>query len=207
MPANLNALIRYKQIDRELKNPYLRTTIKSLQKACSEQLAEHRGVYKLISERTIRDDIRVMRSEALDFNAPIVVENGVYSYSDKNYSIFNTVLEDKSLLLEIWCLLITEKSNIKSPEIHKVILELELKLKNLLPPESESSNINSLFDRKVFKTNLGNTENDDNYAHLLVREEKTEASQPSLDINLKPFNIKSKIKKDTYLWTNILELL
>lgn len=73
MPTNLNALIRYKQIDKELSNPYLKTTIHSLQIACSNQLAEHRGVYKLVAERTIRDDIRVMRSSALGFNAQKMV--------------------------------------------------------------------------------------------------------------------------------------
>jgi len=50
MPTNLNALIRYKQIDKELRNPYLKSTIKSLQEACSKQLEEHRGIYKLIAD-------------------------------------------------------------------------------------------------------------------------------------------------------------
>jgi len=124
MPANLNALIRYKQIDRELSNPYLKTTIKSLQEACSNQLAEHRGIYKLISERTIRDDIRVMRSEALGFNAPIVVENGVYSYSNKDYSIFHSKIDSEELLMDILKLLLEEKENIKNPNIEDVITSL-----------------------------------------------------------------------------------
>ena len=141
MPTNLNALIRYKQIDRELRNPNLKTTIKSLQVACSEQLAEHRGIYKLISERTIRDDIRVMRSEALGFNAPIVVEDGVYSYSNTMYAVFNATIEDESLLTVILDLLLEEKQNIKSDRIDDVINELQKILKK--EPKTE---INYLFE-------------------------------------------------------------
>lgn len=140
MPTNLNALIRYKQIDKELRNPYLKTTIKGLQKACSEQLAEHRGVYKLISERTIRDDIRVMRSEALGFNAPIIVENGIYSYSDTTFSIFNTPIEQKSLLDEILKLLIDEKPNIKNTKVDDVIYALKVLLASKTPIANESTN-------------------------------------------------------------------
>ena len=112
MPTNLNALIRYKQIDRELRNPYLKTTIKSLQESCSKQLAEHRGVYKLISERTIRDDIRVMRSSALGFNAPIIVEGGIYSYNDSEYSVFKSKIERIDILKDVLNLLIEEKDQI-----------------------------------------------------------------------------------------------
>ena len=78
MPTNLNALIRYKKINQCLGNHYLKATIESLQEACSNQLAKHRGIYKLISNRTIRDDIRVMLSDALGFNALIEEKDGVY---------------------------------------------------------------------------------------------------------------------------------
>ena len=121
MPTNLNALIRYKQIDRELRSPLLKTTIKSLQESCSNQLAEHRGVYKLISERTIRDDIRVMRSSALGFNAPIVVKDSFYSYKDPSFSIFDSKIEHMELLQSVAMLLILERDNIKHPELDGII--------------------------------------------------------------------------------------
>lgn len=79
MPTNLNALIRYKQIDKCLHNRYVPCTIARLQEACSEALGEHRGIYRQISERTIRDDLRVMKSDMLGFNAPIVFKGGYYS--------------------------------------------------------------------------------------------------------------------------------
>jgi len=125
MPANLNALIRYKQIDKCLNNPYLKASISVLQEKCSEQLGEHRGIYKLVSERTIREDIRVMRSDALEFNAPIVVNKGIYSYSESNYSLFNNPINDVLLLKEIYQLLLNEKDTIKSSKLNEVLKQLK----------------------------------------------------------------------------------
>ena len=124
MPQNLNALIRYKQIDLCLRNPYIKATIEVLQRKCSDQLAEHRGIYKLVSERTIRDDIRVMRSSALGFDAPILVSDGVYAYEDPNYSIFNVMVNDLDLLTTITELLVKEKKHLKNPQLLKMIEKL-----------------------------------------------------------------------------------
>ena len=88
MPANLNALIRYKTIDVCLSNRHRQWTIKDLMVACSDSLSEHRGMGSGVSERTLRDDIRVMRSNILGFNAPIKQRDGQYFYSDPSFSIF-----------------------------------------------------------------------------------------------------------------------
>ena len=124
MPANLNALIRYKQIDLCLRNKFLKATIEVMQEKCSDQLAEHRGVYKRVSERTIRDDIRVMRSDALGFNAPIVVKDGVYSYEDKDYSIFNQQIKEEEILQQVLNLLLEERDTIKNPNLEAVLTKL-----------------------------------------------------------------------------------
>ena len=105
MPTNLNALIRYKTIDTLLKGGGVFYSIEKLQLACSEALAEHRGVYKMVSERTIRDDIRVMRSDMLGYNAPIVVKEGRYTYANPNFSIQNTSVASNQLLLELGALI------------------------------------------------------------------------------------------------------
>ena len=105
MPTNLNALIRYKTIDTLLQGGRVFYSIEKLQLACSEALAEHRGVYKMVSERTIRDDIRVMRSDILGYNAPIVVKEGRYTYSNPNFSIQNTSVASNQLLLELGALI------------------------------------------------------------------------------------------------------
>ena len=105
MPTNLNALIRYKTIDTLLHGGTVFYSIEKLQLACSEALAEHRGVYKMVSERTIRDDIRVMRSDILGYNAPIVVKEGRYTYANPNFSIQNTSVASNQLLLELGALI------------------------------------------------------------------------------------------------------
>ena len=73
MPANRNALIRYKTIDNCLRNPYRRWTLEDLVDACSDALYEYEGIDKGISKRTAQMDIQMMRSEKLGYNAPIVV--------------------------------------------------------------------------------------------------------------------------------------
>ena len=88
MPANRNALIRYKTIDNCLRNPYRRWTLDDLVEACSEALYEYEGIDKGISRRTVQMDIQVMRSEKLGYNAPIeVYENKYYRYAESDYTI------------------------------------------------------------------------------------------------------------------------
>jgi len=124
MPANLNALIRYKTIDKCLSNRHRQWPIDDLIEACSEALGEYRGVYKTISERTIRDDIRVMRSEMLGFNAPIKQRNGLYYYSDPSYSIFQVSITKKRLLKKVLEFLLEIRTEIDHPELEIMIEQL-----------------------------------------------------------------------------------
>lgn len=88
MPANKNALIRYKTIDRCLRNRYRRWTIENLVDACSDALYELEGIRKGISLRTVQADIQMMRSDKLGYNAPIeVYDLKYYRYADPDYSI------------------------------------------------------------------------------------------------------------------------
>lgn len=135
MPTNLNALIRYKEINRCLRNQHIKCSIDTLIDKCSDALGEYRGVYKRVSERTIRDDIRVMRSDILGFNAPIVFEDGYYSYEEKDYSIFNLSISDFDILKEVLKMLIDERNNIKDREVDKVILNLANLTGSTLPEE------------------------------------------------------------------------
>lgn len=124
MPTNLNALIRYKTIDNCLSNPRIKWTIKRLQEECSEALGEKRGVYKLVSERTIRDDIRVMRSDILDFNAPIVFQDGRYFYDDPNFSIYELQIDKSEIIKQVIEVLLENREQLKKPSIDLVLLEL-----------------------------------------------------------------------------------
>lgn len=88
MPANKNALIRYKTIDNCLRNPYRRWTLEDLVDACCDALYDMEGIRKGVSVRTVQGDIQMMRSDKLGYNAPIeVYDHKYYRYADKDYSI------------------------------------------------------------------------------------------------------------------------
>lgn len=88
MPANKNALIRYKTIDNCLRNPYRRWTLDDLVDACSEALYDMEGIRKGVSVRTVQADIQMMRSDKLGYNAPIeVYDHKYYRYADPHFSI------------------------------------------------------------------------------------------------------------------------
>lgn len=90
MPANKNALIRYKTIDNCLRNPYRRWTLEDLVEACSDALYEMEGISKGVSVRTVQSDIQMMRSDKLGYNAPIeVYDHKYYRYAEEDYSIMN----------------------------------------------------------------------------------------------------------------------
>jgi len=98
MPANRNALIRYKTIDKCLQNRYRKWTLDDLIEACSEALYEYEGLDTGVSRRTVQADIQIMRSDKLGYNAPIVVkQKKFYSYDDPEYSITNIPLTDQDL--------------------------------------------------------------------------------------------------------------
>jgi hypothetical protein len=121
MPANLNALIRYRTIDKCLSNPYRKWTIEDLMEACSKALEESRGIYTGISERTIREDIRVMRSDILGFNAPIANKDGSYYYGDREYSIFSVSIRETDLLSRILDFILEIQSEIQHPDMSDII--------------------------------------------------------------------------------------
>lgn len=73
MPANKNALIRYKTIDNCLRNRYRRWTLDDLVEACSDALYDMEGITKGVCARTVQMDIQIMRSDKLGYNAPIEV--------------------------------------------------------------------------------------------------------------------------------------
>jgi len=93
MPANKNALIRYKTIDNCLRNKYRRWTLDDLVDACSEALYDAEGIRKGVSVRTVQSDIQMMRSDKLGYNAPIeVYDHKYYRYTDYDFSITNMPL-------------------------------------------------------------------------------------------------------------------
>ncbi|MGL4631187.1 MAG: helix-turn-helix transcriptional regulator [Leadbetterella sp.] len=98
MPANRNALIRYKVIDGCLQRRNRKWTLEDLIEAVSDALYEYEGMEKGISKRTIQADIQMMRSDKLGYFAPIVVlEKKYYTYEEPNYSITNIPISESDL--------------------------------------------------------------------------------------------------------------
>lgn len=98
MPLNRSTLIRISTIDKCLQNHYRRWTINDLMEACTDALAEFEGRYRPVSRRTFQNDLALMRSDRLGYNAPIVVrENKYYEYEDPDYSITHLPLNDEGL--------------------------------------------------------------------------------------------------------------
>lgn len=98
MPLNRATLIRISTIDKCLQNHYRRWTINDLIYACTGALAEFEGRSNPVSRRTFQNDLALMRSDRLGYNAPIVVrDNKYYEYEDPNYSITHLPLNDEGL--------------------------------------------------------------------------------------------------------------
>jgi len=127
MPSNLNALVRYKTINSCLYGGRRKWSIDELIDACSDALGESRGRYERISERTIRDDLRVMRSDILGFNAPIKQEKGLYYYDDPHYSIMSIGITDLALVERIIKMLLDIRDEVKHPEL-EIVLQRLLKI-------------------------------------------------------------------------------
>ncbi|ANF49524.1 WYL domain-containing protein [Chryseobacterium glaciei] len=98
MSSNKNALIRYKTLDKCLKNKYKQYTLEDLIDECSEALFEFEGKESFVSKRTVQLDLQNMRSEKFGYEAPIeVYERKYYRYSDPDYSIHNISVNESDL--------------------------------------------------------------------------------------------------------------
>ena len=134
MPANKNALIRYKTIDNCLRNRYRRWTLDDLVEACSDALYDMEGITKGVGARTVQMDIQIMRSDKLGYNAPIEVYDRIYyRYADPDYSITEMPLsvEDYKLIKKAIIILEDKKDNNNEDAI-KVLNLVQNRLKSIL---------------------------------------------------------------------------
>ncbi len=134
MPANKNALLRYKTIDRCLRNRYRRWTLDDLVEACSDALYEMEGVLRGVSVRTVQADLQVMRSDRLGYNAPIEVYDGkYYRYADDDYSISESPLPtDMCELLSLAVERLDACDLDARREIGSILTEVKEKLQHML---------------------------------------------------------------------------
>lgn len=116
MPKNLQALTRYKMLDACFRNKNkFRWSLSELRDHLTEQLQKENPAAG-VSIRTIQEDIRIMRSDKLGFNAPIKVKNGDYFYSDRSYSIAMVFFPERNVkfILQLigWIWKLSEADNI-----------------------------------------------------------------------------------------------
>jgi len=131
MPINRNALIRYRTIDQCLQNRFKKWTLDDLIDACSDAIYEYQGIDTGVSRRTVQADLEIMRSNKLGYEAPIeVVDKKYYTYSDKNYSITNSPLnqQDMQVLSEVSGLLKQFKGFGHFSDLNEMVSKLEDKI-------------------------------------------------------------------------------
>ncbi len=101
MSTNRHALIRYRTIDRCLRQRNKRFwTWQELAAACGEELREFEGVDRDDpSERTIKGDLSFMRNADQGYGAPIQWYPGeqAYAYSEPGFSITQLPLDDADM--------------------------------------------------------------------------------------------------------------
>ena len=134
MPANKNALIRYKTIDNCLRNRYRRWTLEDLVEACSDALYDMEGITKGVCARTVQMDIQIMRSDKLGYNAPIEVYDRIYyRYADPDYSITEMPLsiEDGKLIKKA-IILLENKKDKNNEDTIQVLNTVQDRLKSIL---------------------------------------------------------------------------
>lgn len=98
MATNKHAIIRYRTIDRCLKEREQSWTWKELRDACEAAVEEATGQAIEISERTVKYDIAAMRTnDILGYYAPIKYDRKEksYYYSDLKYSLTESPINKK----------------------------------------------------------------------------------------------------------------
>jgi predicted DNA-binding transcriptional regulator YafY len=98
MATNKNALLRYKTLDRCFQNTGRGYNFEELLNEVNLALTEDEPNSSGINVRQLREDIRFMRSNA-GYNAPIETKifdskKHIYFYSDPNFSIYNSPLNE-----------------------------------------------------------------------------------------------------------------
>lgn len=100
MPINKDAMLRYLELDRCLRNTGRTYGINDLIEACNKRLVDQYGEDAKVSRRQIYYDLEFMM-DSNGWSAPIekkkIGRNTYYSYADPNYSINNQGLNDQEL--------------------------------------------------------------------------------------------------------------
>lgn len=133
MPANKNALIRYRTIDNCLRNRYRRWTLDDLVQACCDALYDMEGIKKGVCARTVQMDMQIMRSDKLGYNAPIEVYDKIYyRYADPDYSISDMPLSQEDCKLLKKAITLLSENNREKTETIEVLEKVKIRLLSIL---------------------------------------------------------------------------
>ena len=133
MPANKNALIRYRTIDNCLRNRYRRWTLDDLVQACCDALYDMEGIKKGVCARTVQMDMQIMRSDKLGYNAPIEVYDKIYyRYADPDYSISDMPLSQEDCKLLKKAITLLSENNKDKTETIDVQEKVKARLRSIL---------------------------------------------------------------------------
>lgn len=133
MPANKNALIRYRTIDNCLRNRYRRWTLDDLVQACCDALYDMEGIKKGVCARTVQMDMQIMRSDKLGYNAPIEVYDKIYyRYADPDYSISDMPLSQEDCKLLKKAITLLSENNKDKTETIDVLEKVKARLRSIL---------------------------------------------------------------------------
>lgn len=133
MPANKNALIRYRTIDNCLRNRYRRWTLDDLVQACCDALYDMEGIKKGVCARTVQMDMQIIRSDKLGYNAPIEVYDKIYyRYADPDYSISDMPLSIEDCKLPKKAITLLSENNREKTETIEVLEKVKIRLLSIL---------------------------------------------------------------------------
>ena len=181
MPTNKHAIIRYRTIDRCLRDIDGQWSWKELAEECQQDILRSTGKDMSISERTIKGDIRAMRSdEVLGYFAPIEYDRKEksYFYSNPKYALTESPINksDKELLQGAISLLTQFTGLNEVTGIQDIITKLESSLDR-----------KSHTDRVIHFDQISESPGK-KWLHSLFRATR---NKQSLTINYKPFQKKA----------------
>ncbi len=133
MATNKHAIIRYRTIDRCLRDIDRLWTWRELAEACKEAIASSTGRDVNVSERTIKYDISAMRNnDVLGYHAPIDYDRKekTYYYSDPKYSLTESPInKSDSQLLQTAISMLEQFMEVQEATgIHNILTKLESSL-------------------------------------------------------------------------------
>ncbi len=150
MATNKHAIIRYRTIDRCLRDIDRQWTWRELAEACKEDIFAGTGSSVKVSERTIKYDISAMRSnEILGYFAPIDYDRKekTYYYSDPKYTLTESPINktDSQLLQDAMSMIEQFMEVREATGIHNILTKLE----SSLDRQKKKSNPIIQFDHEV----------------------------------------------------------